>query len=185
MSAAESKSATPPEGATSGGRGAMIVLGATLGASTLLAVYLFAQYSAMLSYVRATIGYCAVLEDGSRSCVEPPTPPPWKRDALTPEQCVDETLAWARDCHGIKSMCDMYVEAVIRDCMASQDRAVYCEAIAPFAETTYFGATECRARGVRRDVDKEACANAYRSIGAWCEEELDARAAASQPAGAP
>lgn len=139
--------------------------------SVVLGVYLFVQYSRVMSYVRSTIGYCAVGADGTENCVEPTRTPVWVSQALSPEECIDTALAWARECRGIKSMCDMYVEPVIRDCMASQDRAVYCDAIEPFAVTTYFGAAECRARGVRREVDKEACSNAYRAVASWCDRD--------------
>lgn len=155
-----------------GSRELWIVLGAVTAVSLLLGVYLFVQYSRVMGYVRQTIGYCAQLTEGDAACVEPTVVPPWQNRPYSPEECVDGVLQWARDCGGIKSMCDMYVEPVVHDCLQTQDRRLYCEAIAPFAVTTYFGASECRARGVRRDVDKEACANAYRAIASWCDDAV-------------
>jgi hypothetical protein len=160
----------PQPASHNGTRELLIVLGAVTAVSVLLGVYLFVQYSRVMGYVRGTIGYCSHLSDDDNTCIEPAVPPEWQTRAFSPEECVDGVLEWARGCHGIKSMCDMYVEPVIHDCLETQDRTIYCTAIAPFAVTTYFGASECRARGVRREVDKEACANAYRTIASWCED---------------
>lgn len=160
-----------PQALDPGTRSALKVLGAVFAVSTVLAFVLFWQYSRTLSYVRGSIGYCAHLADGQPpQCVPPLSPPAWTQRAFSPEECVDAAMGWAADCEGIKSMCDMYVEAVIRDCLTVGDRATYCDAIARVGETTEFGAVECRARGTRRDVDREACANAYRAIDAFCSD---------------
>ncbi len=150
------------EPAPSGLRGAGIVLGLIFGVSTLLALYLFARYSQTLSYVRATIGD---VDNG----VAPEVEFPWAAVDLTPEECVDATLQWARDCTGIKSMCDMYVDRYMGLCLESAERTAFCHAIEGFTGTTEFGVPECRARGVLRNVDKEACAMAYRTVDGFCQ----------------
>jgi hypothetical protein len=160
--APSSTSAPIPPANDSGWRGAGIVLGTIFGVSTLLATYMFWQYSKTLAYVRNTIG------DPDRG-LEPVIPQAWHARPLSPEECVDATLHWTRECVGIKTMCDMYVERVIGLCMDTQDRNEFCHAIVDDSFTTEFGVPECRARGVRRNVNKEACANSYRTIDAYCE----------------
>jgi hypothetical protein len=166
------------EPAPSGLRGAGIVLGLIFGVSTLLALYMFSRYSQTLSYVRSTIGD---IDNG----VMPQVEFPWASAELTPEECVDATLEWARQCTGIKSMCDMYVDRYMALCLESGDRNSFCHAIEGFTGTTEFGVPECRARGVLRNVDKEACAMAYRTVDGFCEvtRRRAARAAEAQSDG--
>lgn len=143
-----------PEGSA---RGAWIVLGIVFTLSTLLGLYMFRQYSAVLTYVKDTLD-------------NPDAPPAWVDEPHSVEDCVDAGLTWAASCDGIKTLCDIYVERVVRECLDSRERDAYCLDIAGISETTEFGVAECRNRGVRRDVDKEACANAYRTIDTWCED---------------
>jgi hypothetical protein len=152
---------TPPSD-TEGWRGAGVVLGVIFTLSTLLALYMFSQYSRTMAYVRVTLG------DPDRG-VMPTETQPWDLAALSPEECVDATLTWTQNCRGIKTMCDMYVERVMGLCMDTQNREAFCMAIVDDTGTTEFGVAECRARGVQRNVNKEACANSYRTIDAYCE----------------
>jgi hypothetical protein len=160
------------------GRGAWWVLAAVLGASTLLALFMFAQYSRTLVYVRATIGQPDL-------GVAPAQPLPWTVDRRdTPEECVDHTLTWARECRGIKTMCDMYVEQMMSLCLQARDRTAFCQRVGSRTATAEFGVPECRARGVRRHVDREACSTAYRTIDGHCNRlrfELSRRAADAAP----
>jgi len=149
---------SPPTGL----RGAGIVLGAIFALSTLLAFYMFSQYSRTLSYVRQTIGEPDL-------DVAPTAPLPWAEAELTPEECVDATLLWAERCTGIKTMCDMYVERYIGLCLEAGNRDDFCASIRTFTGTSEFGVPECRARGVQRNVNKEACAMAYKTIDGYCE----------------
>lgn len=147
----------PPASPEGSARGAWIVLGVVFTLSTLLGLFMFRQYSAVLTYVKATLD-------------DPDAPPAWVDEPHSVEDCVDAALQWASECNGIKTLCDIYVERVVRECLDSRERDAYCIDIADVSETTEFGVTECRNRGVRRDVDKEACANAYRTIDTWCED---------------
>lgn len=160
----------PPTSGERSSRGAYAVLGVTFGLSTLLAVFFFAQYSAVLSYVRETVD-------------EREEPFPWDNLAFAPEECVDHALEWTAECLGIKSMCDMYVDQVMAACMESGDREAYCEALGERTMTTEFGAEECFARGTRRNVDAEPCANAYRFIDSYCTTILSEDAAAAEGSG--
>jgi hypothetical protein len=150
----------PLEVAERSAHGAWLVLGATFLMSTALGVFLFAQYSATLSYVKSTLE-------------EPTTAFPWDSSAFEPEECIDYAMGWAADCDGIKSMCDMYVDQVMNRCLLSTDRAEYCEALGDRGMTTEFGAQECFARGTQRNVDAEACSLAYRHIDSFCSAQRE------------
>lgn len=143
----------------SGWGGAGVVIGVTLAVSFALALVLAFRYSAAMVYIKQTIE-------------ERPEPWPWEVEPHTPEQCVDAAMDWAAECHGVKSLCDIYVERVVLACIMSADRRTYCEVVGDDAETTEFGAAECRDRGVRRNIDREACANTYRTIAEYCRVEL-------------
>lgn len=143
----------------SGWGGAGIVIGVTLAVSFALAVVLAYRYSAAMVYIKHT------LEERSE-------PWPWELTPYAPEQCVDASMQWAAECHGVKSLCDIYVERVVLACMMSSDRHTYCQVVGDAPETTEFGAAECRDRGVQRNVDREACANIYRTVGEYCRVEL-------------
>ncbi len=131
------------------------ILGGGAAVSLVLAMVFFSGYSSVLSYVKTTLE-------------EPESPPAWDARALSPEECVDAALTWAEECQGIKSMCDMYVDHVMALCLGSQDRSTYCAAVEDTTATTRFGHGECGLRGTRRNVDAEACANAYRAIASYC-----------------
>lgn len=141
------------------GRGAWWVLGGLFAVSTLLGVVLLAQYSRTMAYVKRTID-------------EPQQPFVWESRQHTAEECIDATMAWAQDCRGVKSLCDMYVERYVGLCLESADRVEYCSAIGNAREDAHFGVEECRARGTQRHVNAEACANAYRTIASFCEVTL-------------
>ena len=66
-------------------------------------------------------------------------------------------------------MCDGYIDRVIAECMASQPREAYCARVGDRTGTTRFGYQDCAVRGVRRHVDAEGCAAAYRAVASYCE----------------
>lgn len=139
-----------------GNRSTWIVLAAiTIGAIG-LGFFLLYRYSEVLGYVKRTLE-------------EPAAPHGWTLTPYSPEECVDAAMAWASDCVGIKTMCDMYVERVVEECLGSQDRLQYCLTLGDTTGSTEFGVPECRARGVLRDVDKESCSISYRSIDQFCK----------------
>lgn len=156
---------------TSGAGAAWIVLGGVMLLATLLGVLFYVQYSRTMVYVKATLD-------------EPTEPLPWDERPLSAGECVDEAMAWASECRGVKAMCDMYVDHAIALCMRSQDRTAYCETVIVEAETARFGSAECRMRGVQRNVDAEACANAYKAILSYCESWMDLLPSEGSGAGA-
>ena len=134
---------------------AWTIIAATLAVSVVLGVVLWWQYRTFLRYVHDHLnGPEAVLA--------------WENAVLSPEDCVDETMAWSARCSGIKSLCDMYAGHVMERCLASQDRSAYCDQVAGQAALRSFGAQECRARGARRNVDSEACSAAYKTVEEHC-----------------
>jgi len=139
-----------------GYRGGLAMVLGILALSTAMAFVLLAKYSATLGYVKRTLD-------------EPAEPNGWELRAYAPEECIDAAMTWTAECRGIKSMCDMYVERVVDECMGSRDRLAYCEHLGDTTGTTEFGVPECRARGVQRHINQEACANAYRSIDNFCK----------------
>ena len=147
---------TPPQVQyeKSGAGTIVAILGTTFGLSVLLGGLFYWQYSSVLSYVRVTLE-------------EPETPLAWDERDLAPDECVAAAMDWVAGCSGIKTMCDMYVDQLIALCMAASDRSAYCGAID--ASTTRFGHQDCSVRGVRRNVDAEACSRAYRAIASYCE----------------
>ncbi len=146
------------------GRTGVWVVLAVLGVATLLAVGLAINYTRFLSYVKHTI------ED-------PDNPPVWQQRAMSPEDCVDSAMRWASECRGVKALCDEYVTRVTTECLETQDHTAYCLAVSDEIDGPSFGVAECRARGVRRNIDHEACSNAYKAIDSWCRmlrgDEMD------------
>lgn len=151
----------PPGSADSGDRRYWPILVVLAVVALTLGGALYWNYSRLLSYVHHTLD-------------DPETPPAWETAELSVEQCVDEAIAWASECKGIKALCDEYVTRVMHDCLGSQSRLAYCEQFTP-ADTASarFGFAECEARGVVRNVDLESCSNSYRAIDGWCSWERD------------
>lgn len=168
-----SSTSTPRDPAVRPGwGGAEYVLGLTLLFSIALAVALWYRYSMVMGYIKRT------LEEPEQSF-------PWEAAVYSPEDCVDWALAWAAECSGIKSMCDMYVDRAMLECLQASDRLFYCERLGQRTETTEFGVPECRTRGVQRDINKEACAMAYRTIDSYCKVTRREAEAARGPDEAP
>jgi|GEM_PF-2392466 len=129
--------------------------------SVALGGLLFRNYAQFMNYAHKTLTH-------------PETPPPWIADGpLSPEGCVDAALDWARNCKGVKSLCDEYVTRVTQECMIEDDHVDYCFRIEDITASSHFGAQECAARGARRNVDSEACGNAYRAIDSHCQYVRD------------
>lgn len=157
-----------PEEEKARSRGLRIVVISLLLVATTLGTLLFRNYSRFLGYVNDTLE-------------EREEPFPWEQFEHTPiEACVDASMQWAAECVGIKTLCDEYVTKYMLECLKSEPRRSYCAEFT-FEDTasTKFGAEECTARGVRRNVDKEACSKTYRAIDSWCQVER-AKAALEQ-----
>ena len=91
-----------------------------------MGLYLAFSYSNFLGYVRDSLD-------------SPEHPPAWAATPFSPEKCVDSALAWARECKGMKTACDLYVSRVVNECLASQDRLAYCQTLGETGSTTRFG----------------------------------------------
>lgn len=155
-----------PQFETRGSSAGLWVVGAAIVLSIAMGTGFYFQYSRTLLYVKATLES----EDAVQA---------WETRALSPHECVDEAMAWASECRGVKSMCDMYVDRVIALCMGARDRRAYCDSIAEESPAK-FGAEDCRLRGVQRHRDAEACAKSYGAIVSWCAD-LRARFAGVEP----
>lgn len=127
--------------------------------SVVLGVHFGRQYVTFMVHVRDTLH-------------EPEEPHAWEVAPVMPEGCVDEAMRWARECTGIKTLCDMYVNYVMERCLSSRDRVTYCAELRGRHTTTEFGVRECQARGVRRHLDDLSCSNAYRQIDTHCTRVL-------------
>lgn len=137
-------------------RAALILILGTVTVSILLGGMLFYNYSKFLSYAHHTL-------------TKPSEPAPWNRGApLDPEGCVDATMEWSSQCVGVKALCDEYTTRVTQECMERGDHRAYCVSLGTRTLTTEFGLQECYARGTRRNIDAEACANSYRAIDSYC-----------------
>lgn len=132
------------------------ILGVTFLLSVLLGVTFLYQYLTTMRFIREHLN-------------EPATPHAWSVTPLSPDECVTEALDWARECRGIKSLCDMYSDRVMEYCMDSQPREAYCRSLGDITRTARFGFAECQARGVRRNIDAEICSKAYRFTATYCE----------------
>lgn len=147
---------TPKTQARENLRAALILIGGTVAVSAILGGFLFYNYSRFLSYAHHTL-------------TAPSEPSPWMTGpALDPEGCVEATMTWASECVGIKALCDEYTTRVTQECMERGDHESYCVALGQRTQTTEFGLQECYARGTRRNIDAEACANSYRAIDSYC-----------------
>lgn len=131
------------------------VLGLSFGLSVILGVVLWTQYRTFLLHVHETLRSPDIVH-------------PWDETPHSPEDCVDATMAWAAECHGIKSLCDMYASYVMELCLNAGEHEAYCEEVQSQAVLRTFGAEECRLRGTRRNIDSESCAAAYTTIDDYC-----------------
>jgi len=91
---------------------------------------------------------------------------------LDVEGCVDETLAWTRDCEAMKSLCDASMPHVLQICLGAAERTAYCAAVRTRSSDTRFGFAECKARALDRNETK-SCGICYRSIDAYCKHSTE------------
>jgi hypothetical protein len=145
-----------------------VVLGIVLATVALSGVLAF-RYRQFQNFVNETVD-------------SPKVPPPWTAAGMTPETCVDAGMQWARECRGVKGLCDEYVNRVVGDCIAPLDLTDFCARLSDVRTTARFGQRECAARGVRREVDSPSCGNAYKVIAERCGElQLERRRTATGP----
>lgn len=92
-----------------------------------------------------------------------------KGAALTPEQCVETVVEWARRCEAMKTLCDASMPRMTKVCLEAADRAEYCARVGHDAmAASSFGYDDCERLGGDRNAMK-ACALSYRAIANHCE----------------
>ena len=142
-------------------------LGRVLAGVALVAVVggtiLARQYAEFNAYIRATVEF-------------PQQPKPWLAAGMTPETCVDQAMSWAASCSGIKGLCDEYVPRVMEECLKPLPLDDYCKRLNDVETRARLGQRECASRGVRPEVDAQACSKAYQSINDRCSFENRQRA---------
>ncbi|MCC6159242.1 MAG: hypothetical protein IT350_14425 [Deltaproteobacteria bacterium] len=92
-----------------------------------------------------------------------------KGPTLSPPECVESVVDWARHCEAMKTLCDASMPRMTKTCVEAADRRAYCDELGRDAwMSARFGYDECERLGVDRTAMK-ACALAYRSIANHCE----------------
>lgn len=96
-----------------------------------------------------------------------------KGATMTPEQCVDEVLAWHKQCQGLSFMCDNTVTQAMFHCLKAQDRTTECAALKPDevskGQWVFY---KCKDRGSQCKRTKQcACADAYRAFDSFCRTD--------------
>jgi hypothetical protein len=140
----------------------LVIIGVTL----MLLMVVFGRATSK-GYDEFTAYHEATLED-------PDNPPRWETEALDVSGCVDESLAWVEACPGVSSWCETTLSDVMGQCLDSQDRTAYCEAVGDAVGSTRFGFEECSARydqiegRFTRRYAKKHCALIYRVIAGYC-----------------
>ncbi len=87
---------------------------------------------------------------------------------LTAYECVDEVMAWSRECSAMLSLCQDSVQRMMSGCLHAQDRSALCADVEAVRRSTSFGYDDCKSRDLDR-VRKKACADSYRAIDKFCE----------------
>ena len=112
---------------------------------------------------------------------------PWRDGEVSVEGCVDFAIRWTMDCPGIAPWCEAEVPVVMETCLASSDRAAYCDEVGDEVLSTRFGFEACKSarddkfgphegcRDPKVEADRYACrsfkkycAGAYRAIASHC-----------------
>lgn len=143
----------------------LAILGAAVvGLSVIFGFTILRNHSVFRDYQAAT------LEDGD-------APPPWDTEALSVDDCVEETVRWTMECPGIASWCLAEVPVVAERCLASRDRTAYCEEVGDEVMSTRFGFHACEDLRAGMDDDdekyakranKKYCAATYRAVAEHC-----------------
>ena len=107
------------------------------------------------------------------STVQGDVPSRWQVEALSVEQCIDESLAWAEGCPGVQSWCEGQLPRVLEACLASQPRDEYCAKVGDEVASTRFGFELCASRYNKletyaRRSRKKFCARSLRTVADHC-----------------
>ncbi len=99
---------------------------------------------------------------------------PWTQAPVDVDTCVSWSVQWGMDCTGLESWCLNETPRLTLDCLASSDRAAYCEEAGDTVASTHFGYAECEAlreqvqgRYLKR-AHKKYCASVYRAVAEHC-----------------
>lgn len=141
-------STQPEEPTTSRGGNAVVIL--LLAASVILGVFAYWRFSTSARYLSA-----AMQEFHTRG------------GSMTPDQCVDETIAFSERCEAMASLCESTAPRLTEECLGAQDRTAWCASLGDAPKATSFGVAECKARHVDTRT-KKSCASAYRGIATYC-----------------
>lgn len=101
---------------------------------------------------------------------------PWKASQLGVEACIDYAIEWTLECPAMDTWCHGYMPDVLGRCLASSDRAGYCEQNHQAMGMTGYGFAECDERVSRVDekyrkrATKKICAAAHRAVVAHCAQ---------------
>lgn len=85
----------------------------------------------------------------------------------TAEACIDAVIEWLPRCDGMKALCEGAVPRVMDNCLAGQNRASECSALANRPADAHFGFKECAARGLSKSLNK-VCGNSYKALDLHC-----------------
>ena len=85
------------------------------------------------------------------------------------EQCINEIIQWLPKCEGMKALCEGAVPRVMESCLAGQNRASECAALADRPADAHFGFKECEVRKLSRSLNK-VCGNSYKALDLHCRE---------------
>ena len=99
---------------------------------------------------------------------------PWPGPAPTPEECVRAGIVWFASCPGLDDFCVDGLKEVIRRCMKSQDRTLYCTDLDRAWASTRFGYHACektiasQTDPALKDAFEAHCGLAYREVAHHC-----------------
>lgn len=143
------------------------VMGALLLCAVPYGYAIMTKYQGFSNYVKATLDEAT---------------PAWETAPHTPEQCVLAGVDWIADCPGEDVFCEGGFRRVLRECMASQDRAAWCDAQKDAWAATKFGYHDCErmvaeASGeARKDLVDDYCGDGFRGVADHCKNLRRARA---------
>jgi hypothetical protein len=83
------------------------------------------------------------------------------------ETCINQIIEWLPRCDGMKALCEGAVPRVMETCLAGQNRATECAALANRPADAHFGFKECAARSLSRSLNK-VCGNSYKALDLHC-----------------
>lgn len=87
--------------------------------------------------------------------------------SATAETCINTIIEWLPRCDGMKALCEGAVPRVMDNCLAGQNRATECAALANRPADAHFGFKECAARGLTKSLNK-VCGNSYKALDLHC-----------------